>query len=98
MNKKRWKRVTACVILNMLNRFLILILQDAAKLIGMGHDGHAVFWHKIVQPPPFIEWKKALRAGLKVEPPASNLALYNLVIYEAVKKLHHALRGGDATV
>jgi hypothetical protein len=31
---------------------------------------------------------------LKVEPPASNLALYKLVIDKAVNKLHHALSGG----
>jgi hypothetical protein len=94
MNNKGWKRVTACGFLNMLKIFWIVILQDAAELIGMGRGGHAVFQHKVFQSQLFIEWLKALRAGLKVDSPASNLALYNLEIDKAVKKLHHALRGG----
>jgi glutamate formiminotransferase len=42
----------------------------------------------------FSEWVKALCAVLKLEPPASNLALYNLAIDKTVKKLHHASSGG----
>jgi hypothetical protein len=96
MNKKGWKTVTACGFLNMINIFWIFTLQDAAELIGMGCGGHAVFRYKVLflQSQLFIEWVKALHSVLKVEPPASNLALYNLAIDKAVKKLHHALRGG----
>jgi hypothetical protein len=86
--------VTACGFLNMLKIFRIVILKDAAKLIGMGRDGHTVFRYKVFQSQLFIEWAKALRAGLKVEPPVLNLALYNLAIDKAVKRLHHALNGG----
>jgi hypothetical protein len=86
-NKKGWKRVTACGFLCMLKRFRIVILQDAAELIGMGHGGHTFFRHKVFQSQLFIECAKALHAGLKVEPPASNLALYNLAIHKAINKL-----------
>jgi hypothetical protein len=94
MNKKGCKRVTAFGFLNMLKRFRVVILQDTAELIAMGRGGHAVFRHKVFQYQLFIEWVKSLRAGLKVQPPASNLALYNLAIDKAVKKCHHALSGG----
>jgi hypothetical protein len=94
MNKKGWKRLTACGFLNLIKRFRSDILQDAAELIGMGCGGHAGFWHKVFQSHLFIEWMKSLHAGLKVQPPASNFALYNLVIDKSVKKIHHALSGG----
>jgi hypothetical protein len=62
MNKKGWKRVTACGFLNMLKRFRIVILQDATEIIGMGRGGHAAFRHKVFQSKLFIEWAKTLRA------------------------------------
>jgi hypothetical protein len=40
MNRKGWKRVIARDFLNMLNIFRVVILQDAAELIGMGRGGH----------------------------------------------------------
>jgi hypothetical protein len=60
----------------------------------MGLGEHAIYWHEVFQSQLFIERAKSVCAGLKVEPPVSNLGLYNQAIKMTVKNIHHALSGG----